>query len=221
MSDVLSQSTDADSSLIILDNIEQFTLSEKDEIKNKKTCFIKNTLSKIDLCDKKISYYVHTLELNKILETIIFIFARLFNPDIMIIFYILVLLYQAIFNKNYFFVVKPLIHLTVTFILSSILKYSIKRPRPEINTNVKRIHNLRKKEKNFSMPSGDSMQAANFAIVALFYFNISFLGFLIIPFVMFARIFYFCHYFFDTLVGALIGGGVSLGLVFPLKKLNL
>ena len=54
----------------------------------------------------------------------------------------------------------------------------------------------RKKEKNFSMPSGDSMQAANFAIVALFYFNISFFGFLILPFVMVARIFYFCHYFF-------------------------
>ena len=221
MSDVLSQSTDAESSMIVLDNIEQFTLSEKDEIQNKKTGFINNTLSKIDSCDKKLSNHIHTLELNNLLENIIYIFARLFNPDIMTIFYVLVILYQAIFHKNFFFVIKPLIHLTVVFIISTILKYSFKRPRPEIKPNVKRLHNLRKKEKNFSMPSGDSMQAANFAIVALFYFNISFLGFLIIPFVMFARIFYFCHYFFDTLVGALIGGGVSLGLVFPLKKLNL
>ena len=220
MSDILSASTDAES-LIVLDDIEQFTIIEKTEVKKEKVSFIKNILSKIDSFDKKISNYIHTLELNKVLENIIYIFARLFNPDIMIIFYLSILFYQMVIKKNYFYIIKPLIHLTVTLILTSILKYSFKRPRPEINSKVKRLHNLRKKEKNFSMPSGDSMQAANFAIVALFYFNISFFGFLILPFVMFARIFYFCHYFFDTLVGALIGGGVSLGLVFPLKKIIL
>ena len=220
MSDILSASTDAES-LIVLDEIEQFAISEKTEEKTKRVSFIKNTLTKIDTLDKKISNYIHILELNIILENIIYIFGRLFNPDIMIIFYLSVLFYQMIINKNYFYIIKPLIHLTVALILTLILKYSFKRPRPEINSKVKRLHNLRIKEKNFSMPSGDSMQAANFAIVALFYFHISFLGFLIIPFVMFARIFYFCHYFFDTLVGALIGGGISLGLVFPLKKLNM
>ena len=220
MSDILSASTDAES-IMVLDEIEQFAISEKTEEKAKRVSFIKNTLTKIDTLDKKISNYIHTLELNKILENIIYIFGRLFNPDIMTIFYLSVLFYQMIINKNYFYIIKPLIHLTVALILTLILKYSFKRPRPEINSKVKRLHNLRIKEKNFSMPSGDSMQAANFAIVALFYFHISFLGFLIIPFVMFARIFYFCHYFFDTLVGALIGGGISLGLVFPLKKLNM
>ena len=109
----------------------------------------------------------------------------------------------------------------VVFILTGLLKYSFKRPRPEINKNVKRIYNIRKKENNFAMPSGDSMQAANFAVITLFYFNLSFCGFFLLPFVMFARIFYFCHYFFDTLIGALVGGGVSLGLVFPLKFLKL
>ena len=220
MSDILSASTDAES-IMVLDEIEQFAISEKTEEKTKRVSFIKNTLTKIDTLDKKISNYIHTLELNIILENIIYIFGRLFNPDIMTIFYLSVLFYQMIINKNYFYIIKPLIHLTVALILTMILKYSFKRPRPEINSKVKRLHNLRIKEKNFSMPSGDSMQAANFAIVALFYFHISFLGFLIIPFVMFARIFYFCHYFFDTLVGALIGGGISLGLVFPLKKLNM
>ena len=220
MSDILSASTDAES-IMVLDEIEQFAISEKTEEKTKRVSFIKNTLTKIDTLDKKISNYIHTLELNIILENIIYIFGRLFNPDIMIIFYLSVLFYQMIINKNYFYIIKPLIHLTAALILTMILKYSFKRPRPEINSKVKRLHNLRIKEKNFSMPSGDSMQAANFAIVALFYFHISFLGFLIIPFVMFARIFYFCHYFFDTLVGALIGGVISLGLVFPLKKLNM
>ena len=220
MSDILSASTDAES-LTVQDEIEHFTFNEKTEVKKEKVSFIKNTLSRIDLLDKKISNYIYILELNKILEHIIYIFARLFNPDIVIIFYLSIFLYQIIINKNYFYIIKPLIHLVVTLILTTILKHSFKRPRPEINSHVKRLHNLRKKEKNFSMPSGDSMQAANFAIVALFYFNISLTGFLIVPFVMFARIFYFCHYFFDTLVGALIGGVVSLGLVFPLKKIIL
>ena len=147
-------------------------------------------------------------------------FGRLFNVDIVLIFYISVFIYQSFFNKNYYYIIKPFIHLSLIFILSTILKYIIKRPRPDINKNVKRLYNLRKKEKNFSMPSGDSMQAANFAIIALFYFNVSYLGFIVVPFVMFARIFYFCHYFFDTLIGALIGGFVSFGLVFPLRCLN-
>ena len=138
----------------------------------------------------------------------------------MSIFYMFVFLYHAIIHKNYYFIIKPAIHIFSVLILSDILKVFFKRPRPEINLNVKRLFNLRKKEKNFSMPSGDSIQAANFAIIAMFYFKVSFLGFLVIPFVMFARIFYFCHYFFDTLVGALVGGGVSLAIAFSLRKLN-
>ena len=208
-------STETDISLTVLE-VEQFKKVEKD----KNESFINNFLSKIDSYDKKLSNYIHTLELNLILEYMVYIFARLFNFDILIIFYISVFLYQAFMNKNYYYIIKPFIHVSIVFIFSSLLKYIFKRPRPEINKNVKRLKNLRKKEKNFSMPSGDSMQAGNFAVVALFYFNISYLGFLVVPFVMFGRIFYFCHYFFDTLIGALIGGSISYGLLFPLRYLK-
>ena len=217
--DISSQSTDDGSSFLLLD-IEQIKKGEIDHQKNKKHSRIKNLLTRIDLFDKKISNNIYELELNIILENIIHMFGRLFNVDIVLIFYISVFIYQSFFNKNYYYIIKPFIHLSLIFILSTILKYIIKRPRPDINKNVKRLYNLRKKEKNFSMPSGDSMQAANFAIIALFYFNVSYLGFIVVPFVMFARIFYFCHYFFDTLIGALIGGFVSFGLVFPLRCLN-
>jgi membrane-associated phospholipid phosphatase len=217
--DISSQSTDDGSSFLLLD-IEQIKKGEIDHQKNKKHSKIKNLLTRIDLFDKKISNNIYELELNIILENIIHMFGRLFNVDIVLIFYISVFIYQSFFNKNYYYIIKPFIHLSLIFILSTILKYIIKRPRPDINKNVKRLYNLRKKEKNFSMPSGDSMQAANFAIIALFYFNVSYLGFIVVPFVMFARIFYFCHYFFDTLIGALIGGFVSFGLVFPLRCLN-
>jgi membrane-associated phospholipid phosphatase len=217
--DISCQSTDDGSSFLLLD-VEQIKKGEIDHQKNKKHSQIKNLLTRIDLFDKKISNNIYELELNIILENIIHMFGRLFNVDIVLIFYISVFIYQSFFNKNYYYIIKPFIHLSLIFILSTILKYIIKRPRPDINKNVKRLYNLRKKEKNFSMPSGDSMQAANFAIIALFYFNVSYLGFIVVPFVMFARIFYFCHYFFDTLIGALIGGFVSFGLVFPLRCLN-
>ena len=217
--DISSQSTDDGSSFLLLD-IEQIKKGGVDHQKNKKHSRIKSLLTRIDLFDKKISNNIYELELNIILENIIHMFGRLFNVDIVLIFYISVFIYQSFFNKNYYYIIKPFIHLSLIFILSTILKYIIKRPRPDINKNVKRLYNLRKKEKNFSMPSGDSMQAANFAIIALFYFNVSYLGFIVVPFVMFARIFYFCHYFFDTLIGALIGGFVSFGLVFPLRCLN-
>ena len=217
--DISSQSTDDGSSFLLLD-IEQIKKGEIDNQKNKKHSQIKNLLTRIDLFDKKISNNIYELELNIVLENIIHMFGRLFNVDIVLIFYISVFIYQSFFNKNYYYIIKPFIHLSLIFILSTILKYIIKRPRPDINKNVKRLYNLRKKEKNFSMPSGDSMQAANFAIIALFYFNVSYLGFIVVPFVMFARIFYFCHYFFDTLIGALIGGFVSFGLIFPLRCLN-
>ena len=218
--DISSQSTDDGSSFLLLD-IEQIKKGEIDHQKNKKHSPIKNLLTRIDSFDKKISNNIYELELNIILENIIHMFGRLFNVDIVLIFYISVFIYQSFFNKNYYYIIKPFIHLSLIFILSTILKYIIKRPRPDINKNAKRLYNLRKKEKNFSMPSGDSMQAANFAIIALFYFNVSYLGFIVVPFVMFARIFYFCHYFFDTLIGAFIGGCVSLGLVFPLKNLKI
>ena len=185
---------------------------------------LQKLLAKCDKFDKKLSSYIHEMEVNICLEIIIYIFARIFNSDFIISFYILLFLYQSIFNKDYFFVIKPLIHVFVIFVLTGILKYSLKRPRPEINENVKRKYNFRNKEKNFSMPSGDSMQAANFAIICLFYLfgnYIGLIGFIIIPFVMFARIFYFCHYLFDTIVGAMIGLSVSYCLVLLLKQLQI
>ena len=202
-------------------NIEKdSSLLKNSENNNIITNGFESILSTIDLYDKKISNYIYDIELNSFMENIIYIFGRLFNSDILIIFYISIFFYQSFFHKNYYYIIKPFLHVFIIFILTCVLKYSFKRQRPEIKKNVKRKYNLRKKEKNYSMPSGDSMQAANFAIIALFYFRVNFIGFFILPFVMFARIFYFCHFFFDTLIGAFIGGSISFGLIFPLRKFN-
>ena len=189
-----------------------------DEFLNEQKSSLKYFLTKCDKTDKYISNYIHEIEVNIWIERFIYIFGRLFNTDMIIGFYILLFLYKSFFKKNYFFVIKPFIHVFVVFILTGILKYNLKRPRPEIKENVKRRYNIRKKETNFSMPSGDSMQAGNFAIIALYYFGSNY-GFILIPFVMFARIFYFCHYLLDTVVGAIVGISISWILVYPLRNI--
>ena len=117
----------------------------------------------------------------------------------MVCYFILMLAYHAIVYKNYYFIIKPLTHV-------------ITIPRD----SVKRRFNCRSKETNFSMPSGDSMQCANFAIVIIYYFN-NYYGLMLIPFVMFSRVFYFCHYIFDTVVGTLIGLGASCAMYYILN----
>lgn len=185
------------------------------KIKEPSTSF----LEKLDSYDKKLSSYIHNLEINCFLEYLIYIFARMYNVDTITSYFILTFIYFAYFYNNYTFIIKPLIHVLVTLIITLVTKNIFKRPRPNIKENVKRIFNCRNKETNYSMPSGDSMQSANFAILILFYLG-NFSGFILIPFVMFARIFYFCHYIFDTVIGTLVGLCVSWVLVYPLRLIS-
>ena len=199
------------------ENSEKIILSTEKQVKLYDPS--QSPLSKIDQYDKNLSNYIQTLEVNSIIEFIIYIFARLFNPDLMISYFIILFFYHFYYYNNYTFIIKPLIHVLVTLIITLVTKNIFKRPRPNIKENVKRIFNCRNKETNYSMPSGDSMQSANFAILILFYLG-NFSGFILIPFVMFARIFYFCHYIFDTVIGTLVGLCVSWVLVYPLRLIS-
>ena len=74
---------------------------------------------------------------------------------------------------------------------------------------------LRSKETNCSMPSGDAAQAALFAFFIVYHFPYLYLSlgsasFLIkfIVLVSIGRVFHHCHYFGDTIVGAFIGFSV-------------
>ena len=173
-------------------------------------------LSKLDLMDKSLSTPIYKLETNCLIEFLIYSFARLFNPDFMACYFILMFAYHAIVYKNYFFIIKPLTHVLVILIVTLVTKHIIGRPRPQIMEGVKRRFNCRSKETNCSMPSGDSMQCASFAIVWIFYFN-HFYGLLLIPFVMFSRVFYFCHYLMDTVVGTIMGLLVAVAMYFILS----
>jgi membrane-associated phospholipid phosphatase len=168
-------------------------------------------ISFLDSLDKYLSNKIHSLEFSKEKEFIIYFFGRIFNPDYIFFYHFLILIYKSYFENDFIFVFKPLLHTLISVIITLILKKLTARPRPLENLKVVRFSNLRKHENNCSMPSGDSLQSANFSIILLFYFNCN-LGFYLIPFVMFSRIYFFCHYILDTVVGSLMGLIISYNI---------
>jgi membrane-associated phospholipid phosphatase len=173
-------------------------------------------LSVIDYYDKKYSLKIHQLELRVNHEKFIYLMARIFNPDFITCYMIAIFMYKLKFLNDAFFVLKPIIHTVICLIITLILKKVTARPRPVNQKGVKRLYDLRQHEKNCSMPSGDSLQCANFCVILLFYFNIPF-GFLILPLVMFSRIFYFCHYIMDTIAGSVLGILLSSYIYYQLN----
>ena len=69
----------------------------------------------------------------------------------------------------------------------------------------KRWCNMRAREKGMSMPSGDSASCAFLCTVFWTVFNSKLYMFTILPLTMCGRVYVYCHWFGDTIVGALIG----------------
>ena len=173
-------------------------------------------LSILDNYDKQLSDKIHKLEINDIFEFVLYLSARLYNPECVTCYFIIMFAYFAKVKHDYFFIVKPVLHVLIILLVTLISKHIIGRPRPNVRENVKRNFILRHKEKNCSMPSGDAMQSANFAVILIYYFN-CYYGILLIPFVMISRVYYFCHYVSDTVVGAIAGWIISYRLVVVLS----
>lgn len=173
---------------------------------------ISSLIEYIDAKDKEYSDIIFSYEGNRFIEIILYVFARLFNPDLVTLYFILMIIYFGLYADSFSIVLKSLAHVLITLIISTIMKIFFARERPCVDTSLSksRFVDLRKNESNCSMPSGDSMQSANFAIIILFYFR-SYTGFLLIPFVMMGRIYYHCHYILDTIVGSIIGLVISYG----------
>ncbi|CAG9326545.1 unnamed protein product [Blepharisma stoltei] len=103
----------------------------------------------------------------------------------------------------------------LTLILTLISKKVISRPRPEACSKRTEIlkYNLRGIEKNHSMPSGDSAQAALFW--SFLHLNFEFplwVCFIMTVSTMFSRIYYMCHFPSDTIIGAILG--TSLAIIY-------
>ena len=97
-------------------------------------------------------------------------------------------------------------------IITTFTKRLFGRPRPVVPQGSKRLIDLRSKETNKSMPSGDAAQGSLFAFFIMYHFPYLFMSlggstFLLkfITLVAIGRVFHHCHYFGDTIVGALFG----------------
>ena len=195
-------------SIQIEENYNQYQNKQQ----NKRCCNIhyisKNWLKYLDDLDKRISKPLHTFSPSFKVECIFYCFARLFNIDRVIIYLLTTLIYNFYKYKNGYFALIPISHVIFGALFTLVLKNALKRPRPILET--KRYFNF--KEKNNSMPSGDSLQAGIFATMIILYSNNTFRYFsiLLIPAAMLGRIFYNLHYWFDCIIGAIIGISISI-----------
>lgn len=177
----------------------------------------KNCLKYLDNLDKRISKPLHTFSPSFRFECIFYCFARLFNIDTVIIYLVIELIYSFSKYKNGYISLVPISHVICGALFTLISKNMIKRPRPILVT--KRYFNL--KEKSYSMPSGDSLQAGIFATMIILYSNNNFRYFSIflIPAAMLGRIFYNLHYWFDCLIGATMGITISIFAYISINKI--
>jgi len=106
-----------------------------------------------------------------------------------------------------------------------LLKIIFKRARPELSANTIRIGALRNAEVGtYSLPSGDSAAAALFCYLYCTILQLP-IVYILLPLVMLGRVYYCCHWFGDTIVGAFLGTSWGIlahikfhALFFPLAK---
>lgn len=203
----------------IEESIEQFEIVET---RNNNSNGLNECLNYLDEIDKKISKPLQTYSPNFAIECIFFIFAKLFNngPVITYLSILLILYFLKYIKFSVFFI--PFFHVIMGGIFTYILKAMIGRNRPPLIS--KRYFNfVRNKETSKSMPSGDSLQAGIFVMIFILYFNDNrkYLSLLLIPMVMCSRIYFNCHYWFDCIIGAILGIIIAFGSDFILNKIKL
>ena len=202
----------------IEESIEKFDINESNNFCMK----LKMLLHYLDQLDKKISKPLQTYTPNLAIELIFFLFAKMFNTYIVISYLIIILIYSFALYKNGYLFLVIFFHVFVAAFFTSCTKKLVKRNRPVLE--VKRYFNyVREREKNYSMPSGDSLQAGNFVMMIILYLNndIKYFSLLLIPASMIGRVFYNCHYWFDCIIGAILGIIISTTCYYIINKFNL
>lgn len=189
-----------------IDESDQF-----DSLESKNFCSkLKNIFNYLDKLDKKISKPLQNYTPNYLTECIFLIFAKLFNNTPVTVYLFIILIY-SFFKKNFNLFLIIFFHVINGVILTGILKKIIGRNRPTLTVN-KYFNFVRDKEKTKSMPSGDSLQAGIFATMIILYLNndLKYFSLLFIPASMTGRVFYCCHYWFDCIIGAILGIIISI-----------
>jgi membrane-associated phospholipid phosphatase len=175
-----------------------------------KTQFVTPILKQIEVIDQKLSNKIHHIPSTFIGDLLVLIPASLFGQ--FVVPFHLLLAYFGPFRYFLQFLVGTLI----TVIVSNVLKHYVGRLRPGQHAVDHRLVNLRSLEKNHSMPSGDSAQSGLW-ITLLVYFTGSNYWALLIPFTMFGRVYYGCHWWGDTIFGVLLGWIVAQVVMVALQ----
>jgi len=99
----------------------------------------------------------------------------------------------------------------VTLIISEVLKHLTKRARPNCQRYELRFMDFKKTGTKYSMPSGDTAQAAVTATCYFLTYGVDALwACVLVPFVAFGRVYMRAHYLGDTVVGTVLGVLVTL-----------
>ncbi len=196
---------------------EQYEIIESNTICLK----IKLFFNYLDKIDKNLSKPLQTYTPNFAIECIFLFFAKLFNT-ITVIIYLIALLIYSYYYKNYNIFLIYFSHVMTGAFFTVFFKTIIGRNRPSLEVK-KHFSYVRNKETGKSMPSGDSLQAANFAIMIILNLecNLKYLTLLLIPGVMCGRVYYNCHYWFDCIIGVILGIIISFGVYFAINKIKL
>jgi len=162
-------------------------------------------MQKMDKLDHEWSSFGHKANYG-LLNHIILIFAVTFNTPFVIVIPSSYIFWRAAYGARE--VMHYILLQLIGVIITLSLKKFFRRPRPVLDKFSQIIGNkmqsLRKREKNNSMPSGDSMQVALFASFCFLNFG-EWYWFLIVPITMYGRVHFLCHFISDTIVGAAIG----------------
>ena len=220
--------TDNDSSTISLEVVKQEQVPIEENFRKvlntqieTKSC-LSNIITDLDNFDKKISQPLQTYTPNLYIEILFLISAKSFNT-LNIIFYLVFIFFYSIFiKKNPYIFIIVFIHVIIGLLITLIIKKIIGRERP-ILTVKRYFYKVRTQELTNSMPSGDSLQSANFSMMIILYSgnNSRFFSLLFIPMSMIGRVFYSCHYWFDCFIGAFLGIIISYGCYLLINKFNL
>lgn len=143
------------------------------------------------------------------LEHIVAAFAYIFNPSMICFTWFLALALKG----SLMHIAIGALQVVVVLAVTTFLKRITARHRPEPSSTRQSLlhYNFRGKETNYSMPSGDSAQAAAFWTFVHTQLGLPIgLAVAMTGCTMFARVYFLCHFFADTLVGAALGSGISL-----------
>jgi len=133
--------------------------------------------------------------------------------------------YPGIQKKDIKFLIIFILSFSLSFITSDyLLKNLIKRPRPSHPSNLTLTYEVKGRlaqcPKDYSLPSSHATTAfASATILTFFDKKRKWFYYALAVLISLSRIHLGCHYFFDVIVGCIVGWTISKGIIFQLRRI--